>query len=141
MIQCFSLLLLGMFLSALATLNFSLSFLVGLAAAPLTFVRPILPPAAASTSSSLLSTHRRALSGLLYVLISFFNPVVVFRIATHHWGTDIVEVLIKAAEGWQVWGLWTQVVVWLVWWPAWLSVSVTVALGLLDGRTIDEKNR
>ncbi|KAL9013520.1 MAG: hypothetical protein Q9173_001779, partial [Seirophora scorigena] len=37
LLQCFSLLLLGMFLATLATLNFSLAFLVGLLAAPLSF--------------------------------------------------------------------------------------------------------
>ncbi|KAA8629245.1 hypothetical protein SMACR_03516 [Sordaria macrospora] len=40
LIRSFSLLLLGMFLSSLATLNFSLAFLVGVFSAPLTFVRP-----------------------------------------------------------------------------------------------------
>src|SRR5437763_16446822 len=39
--KCFSLLLLGMFLSALATLNFSLSFLIGLFSFPFTIARPL----------------------------------------------------------------------------------------------------
>src|SRR4051794_23637316 len=40
LLSCFSLLLLGMFLSALATLNFSLAFIVGLLTGPLSFARP-----------------------------------------------------------------------------------------------------
>src|SRR3954447_20437715 len=40
LIKSFSLLLLGMFLSSLATLNFSLALIIGLLASPLTFMRP-----------------------------------------------------------------------------------------------------
>ena len=53
LIKSFSLLLLGLFLSALATLNFSLAFLVGLLAAPLTHMQPI-------TSSSPLTPAARS---------------------------------------------------------------------------------
>ncbi|KAK8022615.1 hypothetical protein PG993_013382 [Apiospora rasikravindrae] len=56
LITSFFLLLLGMFLSTLATLNFSLAFLVGLLATPLTFVRPFPKlPAAGYAYSALLS--------------------------------------------------------------------------------------
>src|SRR5436190_1097544 len=41
LIKSFSLLLLGMFLSSLATLNFSLALLVGLLATPLTYIQPL----------------------------------------------------------------------------------------------------
>jgi glycosylphosphatidylinositol transamidase len=58
------------------------------------------------------------------------NPVVLIKAATFYFGVDVVEVLLKAAEGWHVWGLWTQVVVWLVWWPAWFAGSVVVSGGL-----------
>jgi glycosylphosphatidylinositol transamidase len=115
LIQCFSLLLLGMFLAALATLNFSLSFLIGIATSPLTFIRPSKSvPISAATS----------------VLLAVLNPVVLIKAATFYFGVDMVDFLLKAAEGWHVWGLWTQVVVWLVWWPAWLAGSVVVSGGL-----------
>ena len=103
-----------MFLSALATLNFSLSFLIGILTAPLSFVR---------TSGSWV------LSGVMYGVLAVLNPVMVVQAATWFGGMGLVDVLLKAAEGWHVWGLWTQVVVWLVWWPAWFAGSVVVALG------------
>lgn len=112
LIQCLSLLLLGMFLSALATLNFSLSFLIGILAAPLTFVRAL---------------NRKPLAVVLSIFLSFLNPVGVIGTATRYWGKDVVDVLVQAAEGWHIWGLWTQVVVWLVWWPAWFAGAVVVS--------------
>ncbi|KAF2788394.1 Glycosylphosphatidylinositol:protein transamidase, GAA1 component [Melanomma pulvis-pyrius CBS 109.77] len=115
LIQCFSLLLLGMFLAALATLNFSLSFLIGIATSPLTFVR---------------RSNNKAISAVASLLLAVLNPVVVIRAATFFFGQDLVKVLVQAAEGWHVWGLWTQVVVWLVWWPAWFAGSVVASEGL-----------
>ncbi|ORY15898.1 Gaa1-like protein [Clohesyomyces aquaticus] len=133
LMQCFSLLLLGMFLSALATLNFSLSFLVGIFASPLTFVRCISPPPPNSTSvPGLVMRNRKAISGAVVGLLVLLNPLVVIRAATFYWGKDVVDVLVQAAEGWHVWGLWTQVVIWLVWWPAWFAGSVVVAGGLFS---------
>lgn len=41
---------------------------------------------------------------------------------------SIGEVLREAAFGWRVWGMYTSVVVWGVWWPAWL-VGAVVVLG------------
>ncbi|KAL1383565.1 Gaa1-like protein [Phyllosticta capitalensis] len=123
--QCFSLLLLGMFLSALATLNFSLSFLVGLCAAPLSFVR--------SVGGGNKRRHL-ALAGLQYALLVVLSPVVVMMIGSQQLGltkgqglSGVAEVLAEAAFGWHVWGLWTQVVVWLVWWPAWFVGAVVVS--------------
>jgi glycosylphosphatidylinositol transamidase len=43
-------------------------------------------------------------------------------------------VLKEAAFGWDVWGMTTQVVVWCVWWPAWL-----VGMVLLFGNPREEK--
>ncbi|EKG10631.1 Gaa1-like GPI transamidase component [Macrophomina phaseolina MS6] len=133
LLQCLSLLLLGMFFSALATLNFSLSFLVGLCAAPLTFVRPIHP------SPSSPRNRRILLAALQYALLVLLSPVTVVGVASQElvgkglargdWvGVDAVrQVLVQAAMGWHVWGLWTQVVVWLVWWPAWFVGAVVVS--------------
>ncbi|KAJ3570843.1 hypothetical protein NPX13_g5591 [Xylaria arbuscula] len=127
LLKCFSLLLLGMFLSSLATLNFSLAFLVGLISAPLSFARPwpetpimrfgyaallqIASPTsavligAAVYASSLGSSGAGAAAGLLDTL---------------------QHILSEAAFGWDVWGLYIPVVVWCVWWPAWLVGSVVV---------------
>ncbi|OJD38081.1 gpi transamidase component gaa1 [Diplodia corticola] len=149
LLQCFSLLLLGMFFSALATLNFSLSFLVGLCAAPLTFVRP-------PSSSSSSRNRKLLLAGAQYALLVLFSPVTVVALASQElegkWLLNVGEwmvgggggggggggvggleavrqVLMQAAFGWHVWGLWTQVVVWLVWWPAWFAGAVVVSEG------------
>lgn len=43
-------------------------------------------------------------------------------------------VLKEAAFGWDVWGMNTQVVVWCVWWPAWIQGMV-----LLFGRPKEEE--
>lgn len=116
LIHCFSLLFLGMYLSALATLNFSQSLMVGLLTAPLSFIR--------RSSGSRVSTK------LQFALLAAINPAVVVYAATYAGKVELLHVLVKAAEGWHVWGMWTQVVVWLVWWPAWFSGSVVVASGL-----------
>ncbi|KAF2641545.1 Glycosylphosphatidylinositol:protein transamidase, GAA1 component [Massarina eburnea CBS 473.64] len=114
LIQCFSLLFLGMILSTLATLNFSLSFFIGVLCSPLSFVR---------------MTRNYVASGAMFLGLAVLNPVLVVQVASQVGGVGVLEVLLKAAEGWHVWGLWTQVVVWLVWWPAWFVGSVVVALG------------
>ena len=114
LMRCFSLLFLGMFLSALATLNFSLAFIVGVLCAPLSFVR--------------LSRNFAATIGM-YSLLVALNPVMVVHMASSYAGVGLEELLHQAAVGWHVWGLWTQVVIWLVWLPAWFVASVVVALG------------
>jgi glycosylphosphatidylinositol transamidase len=47
-------------------------------------------------------------------------------------GADLSEVLRLSAVGWHVWGMWTQVVVWIVWFPAWLVGATIVAGGLFE---------
>ncbi|KAI9723583.1 MAG: hypothetical protein M1812_000883 [Candelaria pacifica] len=116
LIKAFSLLLLGMFLSALATLNFSLSFLVGLLCAPLTFIRPI--------------PEHRILAVTAYLLLGFLGPTAVLLGSSRYWNVSVREILVEAAFAWDVCGLRTQLVVWCVWWPAWLISSVLVASSL-----------
>ncbi|KAG9243870.1 rhomboid protein 2 [Calycina marina] len=119
LLKSFSLLLLGLFLSSLATLNFSLSLLVGLLATPLTYIHPI-------PSSSILSIIAKILLGLLLMAV---GPTGVLMAGSWAWGWSVGEVLEQAAFGWDVWGMYTQVVVWCVWWPAWVMGGV-----LLFGR-------
>ncbi|RDW73883.1 hypothetical protein BP5796_07325 [Coleophoma crateriformis] len=106
LIKSFSLLLLGMFLSSLATLNFSLAFLVGLFAAPLTYIQPL--------------PGRPILVTVLSLLINVLAPTAVILAGVFAWELNLGEVLKEAAFGWDIWGMNTQVVVWCVWWPAWL---------------------
>ncbi|KAK0611165.1 Gaa1-like protein [Immersiella caudata] len=114
LIKSFSLLLLGMFLSSLATLNFSLALLIGLLASPLTFMRPWPGSAAARYTCTLL--------------LNAISPTAVIFAGAKYWGLEVGEVLEQAAFGWDVCGMYTPVVVWCVWWPAWLAGSV-VTLG------------
>jgi glycosylphosphatidylinositol transamidase len=115
LVQCFSLLLLGMFLAALATLNFSLSVLVGVACVPLSFIR---------------RSENTGLSAVQLLILALLNPLMVIHSGTWLLGGNLGEVLVQGAIGWKVWGLWTQVVVWLVWFPAWLAGSVVVSSGV-----------
>lgn len=111
-----------MFLSALATLNFSLAFLIGLLSTPLTYVQPI--PGRPITATAL---------GLS---LSIFAPTTVMLAGTYLWKLKIEDVLTEAAYGWNVWGMNTHIVVWCVWWPAWL-----VGASLLYGKPQDETPR
>lgn len=51
-------------------------------------------------------------------------PTTVLWAGSRAWGLGVKEVLIQAAFGWDVWGMTTQVVVWCVWWPAWVVGGV-----------------
>lgn len=107
--KSFTLLLLGMTLSTLATLNFSLAFIVGLLAAPVTFVQP--------TKSVPLRLAQAAVLNLV-------APTSVISCAARYAGLEVAEVLKQASFGWNVWGMYTPVVLWCVWWPAWLLGAV-----------------
>jgi glycosylphosphatidylinositol transamidase len=120
LIKSFSLLLLGMFLSSLATLNFSLAFLVGLFSSPLTWIQPV--------------PNRPVVKVILGIMLVVISPTVVLGGASWAWGLGIGDVLKEAAFGWDVLGMNTQVVVWCVWWPAWVVGGV-----LLWGKPADEK--
>ncbi|KAK1753514.1 rhomboid protein 2 [Echria macrotheca] len=122
LIKSFSLLLLGMFLSSLATLNFSLALIIGLLAAPLTFMRPFpTSPAARFLCASLLNA---------------VSPTAALLIATAVWrGLDVSTILRGAAFAWDVCGMYTPVVVWCVWWPAWMAGSLVV-LGRPEERKV-----
>ncbi|KJZ76187.1 hypothetical protein HIM_04269 [Hirsutella minnesotensis 3608] len=111
LIKSFSLLILGMTLATLATLNFSLAFLVGLLATPLSFVQP--------TRNTIT---RFCLAGSLTVVAP---PVVIYTVA-NFLGVSVVEVLREASFGWNVWGMHTAVVIWCLWWPAWVVGMINV---------------
>ena len=123
LIFCFSLLLLGMFLATLATLNFSLSLFVGLFATPLSLVGPTL-----QLNDRQLKDEPLLRTALLNALLSLVSPTfVLIVLSSQMFGTTTAEVLTQAAFGWHVNGMRTQVVLWCVWWPAWLIGSVLVS--------------
>lgn len=100
-----------MFLSSLATLNFSLALIVGLLSSPLSFVRPARHPA---WSIPLTIISPPAVMALTAAVLNKGDVTAV--------GTFLRE----AAFGWDVMGMYTPVVVWCVWWPAWLVGSLVV---------------
>jgi glycosylphosphatidylinositol transamidase len=110
LMKCFSLLFLGMFLSSLATLNFSLALLVGLFSSPFTYVRPL--------------PGKPVITGLFSVILNILAPTVVLYGGSCYWQISVGQILKEAAFGWDVWGMNTQVVVWCVWWPAWMVGSI-----------------
>ena len=120
LLQCFSLLLLGMFLATLATLNFSLAILIGLLAAPLSFAGQPFSTTCPEDSVSGRSPRKIAMT----VVLQLLSPPVVLVAACRAWNVVVEDVLIEAAFGWKVHGLWTQVIVWCVWWPAWIVGGV-----------------
>ncbi|KAL3461346.1 Gaa1-like protein [Aspergillus heterothallicus] len=122
LIKSISLLLLGLFLSTLATLNFSLSFMIGLLCSPLSFVHPI--------SAETAPVLRYALSFTGLVFLNILSPPVVLLAGCAYFGVSAEKVLTEAAFGWDVWGMWTQVVVWCVWWPAWVIGGALVGVSL-----------
>ncbi|KAL5113615.1 Glycosyl phosphatidyl inositol protein transamidase complex subunit [Pleosporales sp. CAS-2024a] len=117
LIQSFSLLLLGMFLAALATLNFSQSFIIGVLTTPLSFVR---------------RTQHSGLTFAQLALLIVLNPVAVAQWGASVLNVDLGMVLRVGAIGWHIWGMWTQVVVWIVWAPAWVVGATIVAGGLFE---------
>ena len=103
-----------MFLAALATLNFSLSILVGVLCVPLSYVR---------------RSDNNSITGLQMLILAMTNPLLVVQTATKLLGVDLIDVLMQSAIGWHIWGMWTQVVVWLVWFPAWLVGALVASTG------------
>jgi GPI-anchor transamidase subunit GAA1 len=120
-----SLLVLGLFLSALATLNFSLSMTLGLLAAPLAFVNRVAPREYAA---------KPWLAGAEYAILAVVSPVGVvvggaaWAVAKTGSADVVLKVLERVAFGWNVWWSWgLPVGVWCVWWPAWVVSAVLVA--------------
>ncbi|KAI1936070.1 Glycosyl phosphatidyl inositol protein transamidase complex subunit [Ophidiomyces ophidiicola] len=131
LIKSFSLLLLGLFLSALATLNFSLSLLLGLFCTPLSFIGYIQHQG--SNSAKQGNANKTPTRGEPHVLVKMITGVAILNLvaptavllgASAIANVSVEMILTEAAFGWDVWGMWTQVAVWCVWWPAWLIGTV-----------------
>lgn len=129
-LQSFSLLLLGAVLSTLATLNFSLAFMVGILAAPLSFVRP-LPPKSDTQPEYLINL---AIGAVATVLFSVTSPPTLLYAVGAYWDKPIAWLLLEMAKGWSAQGVYTAFVVWAVWWPAWVLGGVVLYSGLYRGQ-------
>lgn len=137
LLKSFSLLLLGLFLSTLATLNFSLSFFIGLLCTPLSFVGYMKPLPSSSTqaqkdgSQSTSTGLTTVFASILLVLMNLISPPVVFLGTCYLTNVPVELALTRAAFAWDVWDMWTQVVVWCVWWPAWMCGSFLLASSIV----------
>lgn len=100
-----------MVLSTLATLNFSLAFLVGLLASPLSFLK---------------STKSQPLNWALAAMLNVISPPAVMFAAASAYSVEFENVLRQANFGWNVGGMYTPVVIWAIWWPAWTIGMVSV---------------
>jgi GPI-anchor transamidase subunit GAA1 len=119
-LRALSLLLLGLSLTVLATLNFSLSMFLGLLCAPLAFVDRV--------------PGNSTLASLQYALLLIFSPPGVALLSLTSldviFGTSsqFQTWLIDLAFGWNVWGSWgIPVGVLCIWWPAWTTGAMLVA--------------
>jgi glycosylphosphatidylinositol transamidase len=129
--QCFSLLFLGATLSTWATINFSLALIVGLLASPLAFVRP-LPLSKGDGQSSTFSVALSIPTTLLYLVAS--PPVALYGISWYY-GKDIAWLLMEVANGWVAQGVWTNLMIWSVWWPAWVLAGISLYSGAVRPST------
>lgn len=109
--KCFSMLVFGMALATLATLNFSLAFIIGVLAAPVSFMG---------------LSNNPALKWLSAAALTLIAPTTIIYSAAQAYGLDIGYVLTEASFGWNVWGMYTPVAVWGIWWPAWTIGMVNV---------------
>ncbi|OCT53066.1 GPI transamidase component GAA1 [Cladophialophora carrionii] len=119
LIKSLSLLVLGLFLTVLATLNFSLSMFLGIICTPLAFVdrtrsRPW--PASVQYLILVIMSPMGVAAGLGGYGMSIGKPDL------------IVDWLRRLAFGWNVWGSWgVPIGVLCIWLPAWVVSATLVA--------------
>jgi GPI-anchor transamidase subunit GAA1 len=132
LIKSLSLLVLGLFLTVLATLNFSLSMFLGIVCAPLAFV-----------------DRSRANSGLAvfqYLALVIISPMGVaaglggYGILVAGKDDILVHWLQRFAFGWNVWGSWgVPIGVLCIWLPAWVVSATLVASSWFSTTTTKEQ--
>ncbi|KAI5793876.1 Gaa1-like protein [Peziza echinospora] len=125
-----SLLTLGTFLAALATLNFSLAAAIGVACLPLTII-PSTRPKSVFGKVARWVLHQ-LVSPMVVIPAAGVVYTIVMKDGEREWmeglkgvSLESVEGVVRealrmAAVGWWVEGGWTPLMVWGVWWPAWV---------------------
>jgi GPI-anchor transamidase subunit GAA1 len=110
-----SLLILGLFLSALATLNFSLSLALGVLCVPILFANRDRGLLGYFNWAALMLVSPMGLWAIAYVYVTFV-------LGDAEWGN---RTLARVAFGWNVLGSWgIGVGIWVVWFPAWLVAAI-----------------
>ena len=138
LLQSFSLLLLGATLSTLATLNFSLALVIGIICSPLSFVRPLPRLPSRKSMKTVDDAHdfvqNLAVALTATVLVISISPPILLYAANAYFGKEIGWTLLEMAKGWSAQGVWTSLVVWGIWWPAWVvGGSVLVSGAMREG--------
>lgn len=60
------------------------------------------------------------------LVLNIVAPHAVLVVGSLYWRLGVTDILRQSAFGWDVWGIYSPVVVWCVWWPAWIIGSVNV---------------
>jgi glycosylphosphatidylinositol transamidase len=117
LIKSFSLLALGICLSTLSTLNFSLGFFVGVICSPLAFIQP-----------TTISGRRTWITVVAVIVMQLVSPLNWFYLVSRQeFGQGVSELALMYLFAWKVWGAWTPLVWWCIWWPAWVAGLVVLA--------------
>ena len=117
LIKTFSLLALGICISTLSTLNFSLGFFIAVLSSPLAFLQPIVDRA----------DRRIWLTVIIFIAMQLISPLNWFHLISKlEFGEPISELARMYRFAWKVWGAWTPLVWWCIWWPAWLAGLVVL---------------
>lgn len=118
LVKTFSLLALGICLSTLSTLNFSLGFFIAVLCSPLAFLEPIAN----------LTNRPFWLLILAFLAMQLISPLNWFHlIANLEFGEHVSGLARIYRFAWKVWGAWTPLVWWCIWWPTWLAGLVVLA--------------
>lgn len=113
LIKSFSQIMLGMFLSAIASVNFPLSLSIGIVAFPISFVGP---------------THHKISQILLRVaLLVLTSPMSVLVLFCALTGADWRGIITDVVFGYEWQHVWTPFAIFGVWWPAYFLASVVVS--------------
>lgn len=67
-------------------------------------------------------------SVMVYIAIS--PPVVFWAVARGYFGFSVEQALVEVVRGWAAQGVWTAVVGWGFWWPAWVLGGVVMGSGV-----------
>ncbi|BFZ59186.1 Glycosyl phosphatidyl inositol protein transamidase complex subunit [Saitoella coloradoensis] len=103
LLKVFSLLMLGMILSAFASLNFALVYIIGALISPLNFVRPI-----SSYSGRIVVS----------ILLQIVNPTTLMLWLAMY-PRDADAATLQGVMGtFKEWGTWSPLFCWVLWWPA-----------------------
>lgn len=112
LISSFSQIVLGMFLSAIATVNFPLSLFIGIIAFPITFMGP---------------TQHKIVQILIRVtLLVFTSPMSILYLFCVLTGMDWKELIMHITFGYEWLHVWTPLAIFGVWWPAYFLTSVAL---------------